>query len=99
VLLRDRVAFLTGAGSGIGRAGAIALAKHGARVVVSDLSAARAEAVAAEILADGGRAEASALDVTDDAALGAAIRGTADSADSTSSIRTPASRLRGGWRM
>jgi NAD(P)-dependent dehydrogenase (short-subunit alcohol dehydrogenase family) len=78
VLLRDRVAFLTGAGSGIGRAGAIALAKHGARVVVSDLSAARAEAVAAEILADGGRAEASALDVTDDAALGAAIRGTAD---------------------
>lgn len=78
MLLRDRVAFLTGAGSGIGRAGAIALAKHGARVVVSDLSAARAEAVAAEILADGGRAEASALDVTDDAALGAAIRGTAD---------------------
>lgn len=78
MLLRDRVAFLTGAGSGIGRAGAIALAKHGARVVVSDLSAVRAEAVAAEILADGGRAEASALDVTDDAALGAAIRGTAD---------------------
>ncbi|WP_413875839.1 SDR family NAD(P)-dependent oxidoreductase [Albidovulum sp.] len=78
MLLRDRVAFLTGAGSGIGRAGALALAQNGARVVVSDLSAARAEAVAAEILAAGGAAEALALDVTDDTALEAAIRGTGD---------------------
>jgi len=78
VLLRDRVAFLTGAGAGIGRAGALALARNGARVVVSDLSAARAEAVAAEILSAGGAAEALMLDVTDDAALEAAIRGTGD---------------------
>lgn len=77
MLLRGRVAFLTGAGAGIGRAGALALARHGARVVVSDLSAERAEAVAAEILAAGGEAEATALDVTDDAALEAAIAGTA----------------------
>ncbi|WP_413870213.1 SDR family NAD(P)-dependent oxidoreductase [Albidovulum sp.] len=78
MLLRDRVAFLTGAGAGIGRAGALALARNGARVVVSDLSAARAEAVAAEILSAGGAAEALMLDVTDDAALEAAIRGTGD---------------------
>lgn len=69
MLLRDRVAFVTGAGSGIGRAGALALAREGAKVVVTDLLAARAEAVAAEILAAGGQAEALALDVTDDAAL------------------------------
>lgn len=78
MLLRDRVAFLTGAGAGIGRAGALALARNGARVVVSDLSGARAEAVAAEILSAGGAAEALMLDVTDDAALEAAIRGTGD---------------------
>ncbi len=76
-MLQDRVAFLTGAGSGIGRAGALALARHGARVVVSDLSAERAAAVAAEIAADGGAAEALPLDVTEDAALEAAIRSAA----------------------
>lgn len=72
-MLKDRVAFLTGAGSGIGRAGALALARHGAAVVVSDLDPARARAVASEIVADGGRAEARGLDVTDDAALESAI--------------------------
>lgn len=72
-MLKDRVAFLTGAGSGIGRAGALALARHGATVVVSDRDPARARAVASKIVADGGRAEALGLDVTDDVALEAAI--------------------------
>ena len=75
-LLKDRVAFLTGAGSGIGRAGALALAQEGATVVVSDLDPARANAVVDMIIAAGGRAEAMGLDVTNDAALEAAITGT-----------------------
>ncbi|MEZ5796749.1 MAG: SDR family oxidoreductase [Paracoccaceae bacterium] len=74
MLLQDRVAFLTGGGSGIGRAGAMALARQGATVVVSDRDRGRAEQVAAEIAASGGTAEALHLDVTDDAALERAIR-------------------------
>ena len=72
-LLKDRVAFLTGAGAGIGRAGALALAQEGATVVVTDLDPARANAVVDGIIAAGGRAEAMGLDVTNDAALEAAI--------------------------
>jgi NAD(P)-dependent dehydrogenase (short-subunit alcohol dehydrogenase family) len=74
--LDGRVAFVTGAGSGIGRAGALALARAGARVQASDLDGARAAAVAAEIVGAGGRAEALALDVTDDGALEQAIADT-----------------------
>ena len=73
MLLKGRVAFLTGAGSGIGRAGALALAREGAHVVVTDLDGARAQAVAAEIQAAGGQAEAMALDAGDDAAVTNAI--------------------------
>jgi NAD(P)-dependent dehydrogenase (short-subunit alcohol dehydrogenase family) len=77
MLLQDRVVFVTGAGSGIGRAGAIAMAAVGARVVVTDRDGALAQTVADEIMAAGGRAEAWAIDVTDDAALTAAIAETA----------------------
>lgn len=73
MLLEGRVAFLTGAGSGIGRAGALALAREGAHVTVTDLDGARADAVAAEIRNAGGQAEAMALDAGDDAAITAAI--------------------------
>jgi NAD(P)-dependent dehydrogenase (short-subunit alcohol dehydrogenase family) len=77
MLLQGRVAFLTGAGSGIGRAGAMALAGQGAEVVVTDLDGMRAEAVAADIRATGGLAEAMALDAADPAAVTAAIDGVA----------------------
>jgi NAD(P)-dependent dehydrogenase (short-subunit alcohol dehydrogenase family) len=59
----ETVAVITGAGSGIGRATALALARRGCAVVVSDLDAARAEAVAAEIGRDGGRATHARCDV------------------------------------
>jgi NAD(P)-dependent dehydrogenase (short-subunit alcohol dehydrogenase family) len=75
--LDGRVALVTAAGSGIGRAGALALAREGAHVVVTDLDPARAAAVAGEIAGRGGRAEARQLDVTDDAALAGAITGAA----------------------
>ena len=73
MLLEGRVAFLTGAGSGIGRAGAIALAREGANVTVTDLDGTRAKAVADEIIAAGGMAEAIALDAADEPAVIAAI--------------------------
>jgi NAD(P)-dependent dehydrogenase (short-subunit alcohol dehydrogenase family) len=73
LLLEDRVAFVTGAGSGIGRAGAIAMAAEGALVIVTDRDGDRARAVTEEIAQTGGQAEARTLDVSDDAALNDAI--------------------------
>ncbi|NCQ24811.1 MAG: oxidoreductase [Rhodobacteraceae bacterium CG17_big_fil_post_rev_8_21_14_2_50_63_15] len=72
-ILKDRVALVTAAGSGIGRAGAIAMACEGAFVVVTDLEHDLAKETCARIEAKGGRASAVALDVTDDAACGAAV--------------------------
>ena len=76
MLLENRVAFVTGAGAGIGRAGALAMAREGAVVVVTDLHADRAEDTAAAINRAGGRAEAQGLDANEDSALANAIRAT-----------------------
>lgn len=64
--LTDKIAIVTGAGSGIGRASALLLAQRGAAVAVVDLVAARAEEVAGEIRAAGGRALAVAVDVANE---------------------------------
>ena len=58
------IAVVTGAGSGIGRAVARRLARDGMAVIVNDLSGERAQAVAREIAADNGAAEAIAGDVS-----------------------------------
>ncbi|MGE5116426.1 MAG: SDR family NAD(P)-dependent oxidoreductase [Betaproteobacteria bacterium] len=63
-----RVAVVTGAGGGLGRQHALALARRGARVVVNDLGDA-AQVVAQEIRAAGGEAIASPASVTDFAAV------------------------------
>lgn len=77
-----QVAIVTGAGGGLGRAHALALAERGAKVVVNDLGAARdgsggsvsaSEAVAAEIRAAGGEAVANGASVTDLAAVEAMV--------------------------
>jgi NAD(P)-dependent dehydrogenase (short-subunit alcohol dehydrogenase family) len=76
--LRDRVAIVTGAGGGLGRAHALYLAKQGARVVVNDLALPAAEQVALEIVANGGEALAIAASVTDETAVDAMVSDTID---------------------
>jgi NAD(P)-dependent dehydrogenase (short-subunit alcohol dehydrogenase family) len=76
MILEGRVAIVTGAGSGIGRAGAIALAREGAHVVVADLSAERGTQTAEMIRAAGGGASSVPTDVAADDQLDALIEGT-----------------------
>ncbi len=67
--LDGAVAVITGAGSGIGRATALAFAGRGAAVVVSDLHSERASAVAVEVVRAGGTALTCPADVTREADL------------------------------
>lgn len=78
----EQVAIVTGAGQGLGRSHALALAERGARVVVNDLGGARdgtgaslssAEEVVAEIEAAGGEAVANGADVKDQVAVQAMV--------------------------
>jgi NAD(P)-dependent dehydrogenase (short-subunit alcohol dehydrogenase family) len=63
--LRDRVAVVTGGGSGIGRALVDVFAREGARIVVADIEEARAIEVAEAVRGRGGQALAVRTDVTD----------------------------------
>src|SRR5262245_58481023 len=69
----ERRTVVTGGASGIGRACALRQAARGEEVHVWDRDVAGARAVAAEILAAGGRAESAELDVADPAATRAAL--------------------------
>jgi NAD(P)-dependent dehydrogenase (short-subunit alcohol dehydrogenase family) len=69
----DRVAFVTGAASGIGKAVARRLAAEGAAVVVADIDEAGASATATGIRGDGGRAESVGVDVADPASVERAV--------------------------
>jgi NAD(P)-dependent dehydrogenase (short-subunit alcohol dehydrogenase family) len=65
-MLESKVALVTGGGSGIGRATAVAMAREGARVAVSDLSRDGIETTVALINAGGGQSIAIAGDVTEE---------------------------------
>lgn len=69
----DGVAIVTGGGQGIGRAFCLALASHGAKVVVADLRGDNAERVAGEIQAAGGTALGVQCDVSDEASVASMV--------------------------
>lgn len=73
-----RVALVTGAAGGIGRSTAMRLAAGGAKLACVDLDEAGARAVADEIGAAGGHARAFAADVSEEAAVEAAVAGTVE---------------------
>jgi NAD(P)-dependent dehydrogenase (short-subunit alcohol dehydrogenase family) len=87
ITFKGQVAIVTGAGGGLGRQHALALAARGARVLVNDLGGARdgsggsltgAEAVVAEIRAAGGEAIANGASVTDWEAVQAMVQQAVD---------------------
>lgn len=71
--LQDKIAFVTGAASGIGKEIANTYAREGAKVAIADMNRDAAEAAAAEIRATGASAMAVAADVTDEAQVNAAV--------------------------
>ena len=77
--LENNSVVVTGAGSGIGRAAALRFAAEGARVVVADLDAERAEAVAREIEAAGGTAVAVPGDLCEQAVVDRVVGTAVDS--------------------
>ncbi len=89
--LTGRTAVVIGAGSGIGRAGAEAMAAHGADVVCGDLSGDAATAVADRINEQGGKARSAVVDLGD----GASIESLYDSVDRLDiMVTTPAINVR-----
>ena len=71
--LKDKVAFITGSASGIGKEIAIVYAGEGAKVVIADLNKEAAEATAAQLKAAGGQALGVAVDVTNEDQVDAAV--------------------------
>jgi 2-keto-3-deoxy-L-fuconate dehydrogenase len=73
--LQDKHAVVTGAGSGIGRAVAMLLARQGAQVTIVDINQGQADEVVKEIEGEGGKAAAGVADVSDQQQVGAFFAG------------------------
>ena len=76
--LEGKVAMVTGAASGIGRATSLTLAREGAAVMCADINIEGAQETADAIAADGGTAAAVELNVTDEEAVQAALAATVE---------------------
>lgn len=76
--LRDKIAIVTGAASGIGKHIGTRFAQEGARVAIADLNLDGAQEVAGEITRGGGVAMAVAIDVTDEAQVDAGVDAVAE---------------------
>jgi len=74
--LKDKVAYVTGAASGIGKEIAMVYAREGAKVAIADLNEDAAKATAAEIVAGGGQAIGVAVDVTNEDQVEASVAAT-----------------------
>ncbi len=74
--LKDKVAYVTGAASGIGKEIALMYASEGAKIAIADLNQAAADATAAEIVAAGGQAIGVAVDVTNEEQVNASVEAT-----------------------
>ncbi len=77
-LLEGKSALITGGGSGIGRATALAFAREGAWVAVADLSLENAKQTLVRLEAAGGQGVALQVDVADDASVAAMVAATID---------------------
>jgi len=71
--LKDKVAFITGSASGIGKEIAIVFAQEGAKIVIADLNKQAADATAAELKANGAEAIGVGVDVTSEEQVDAAV--------------------------
>jgi len=90
--IEERVAIVTGAGSGVGRAAALRLAARGVEVLPVGRTAAKLEETTAMILDAGGQGAALAQDVAADGAAGRIVGGAVERyAGSTSWLTTPLS--------
>lgn len=76
--LKNKVAFITGAGNGIGRITALTFAREGAKVAVADINMSAAQAVANEIIQADGQAKALFLDVSRAESVEMAVRTAAE---------------------
>lgn len=72
--LKDKVAYITGSASGIGKEIASVFAREGAKIIIADLNKEAADATASELKAAGAQALGVGVDVTDEAAVDASVQ-------------------------